>query len=56
MQAYKCDMCGEYFDGEPEMVMERGDGIGLTYQGNEPRHLCPECWRKVKAYIEGGGN
>ncbi len=50
MQAYKCDMCGEYFEYEPAVTIEMVTDLVVLGEVT-PRELCHGCWKKVKAFI-----
>ena len=56
-EAYKCDRCGEFGDGNaPNSVIIKNskDGIpslGDKYLKNRQLSLCPECSREVKRLL-----
>jgi len=53
MKAYRCDMCGEFLEGEPAVTIERESYLLKCGDIKGVRHLCPGCWAKIAEFIEG---
>lgn len=55
MTAFKCDRCGEFYDGTPAAGIEIPRGIDVTMIGepDPPNHydLCQSCWAIVRSTI-----
>jgi hypothetical protein len=60
MEAFKCDKCGEFFEGIPEVTIESASG---SYRIREVAtnkvidtgklSLCGGCWGAVGKFIRG---
>ena len=51
MKAYRCDMCGEFLEGEPAVTIERESYLLKCGDIKGVRHLCPGCWAKIAEFI-----
>lgn len=51
-KAYKCDRCGRYIDGDPEVVFAVRDTYTYSYIDAEEHVLCPKCLDKLKLFLE----
>lgn len=47
--AYKCDKCGEYKQGQPAFS---GEKTIIAFAENGKYDLCPPCWGKVREFID----
>lgn len=50
MTGYECDICGDFYPGEPYYTMQPKDGAQYLMRGSEwvagarEYDICPACW------------
>lgn len=54
-KAYKCDLCGKYFDNRP-IPLKRYAVIGTRLQpAYREKLLCNKCYNKLNNFLKSGG-
>lgn len=54
--AYRCDVCGGYFDGQPDAEVVRSEYVLYSDDGRVPYDdnfsLCGQCYKSFRAWVE----
>lgn len=56
MKAKKCDRCGVLYEIETESTIKLSRVFPGSYRNNKGYDLCPECSKKLKAWLKEGEN